>query len=66
MELVNKLSVFQEQFGLSLKTVLDLLIGSEDYKVRSYTRDPARANKGEELKELEDELKGKASAQDVS
>ena len=53
-------------WAITQNSLGDLLIGSEDYKVRSYTRDPARAEKGTELKELEDELKGKASAQDVS
>ena len=53
-------------WAITQNSLGDLLVGSEDYKVRSYTRDPARANKGEELQELENELKGKASAQDVS
>ena len=44
----------------------DLLIGSEDYKVRSFTRDHSRANTGEDLKEYEEELKGKAASQDLS
>ena len=53
-------------WAITQNSLGDIMVGSEDYKVRSYTRDPARANKGEELTELENELKGKASAQDIS
>ena len=44
----------------------DLLIGTEDYKIRSFTRDPARVNQGEELKEFEAELKTKTTSADMS
>ena len=53
-------------WAIAQNSLGDLLVGSEDYKVRSYTRDPSRYNKGDELKELENELKGKASAQDIT
>ena len=38
---------------ITQNSVGDILIGSEDYKIRAFTRDPARASTGDELKEYE-------------
>ena len=35
-------AITQNSFG-------DLIIGGEDYTIRTFTRDPSRFNKGEEL-----------------
>ncbi len=35
----------------------DIITGSEDYKIRTFTRDPVRRNKSDALVEYENELK---------
>jgi len=41
-------------------------VGSEDYKIRTFTRDEARNNKGEELIEFETELKSRTTSTDLA
>lgn len=50
---------------LTQNSLGDLIIGSEDYKIRTFTRDPARANKGDELKEFQTELETKTTSTDM-
>jgi len=53
-------------WALTQNSIGDLIIGSEDYKIRTFTRDPARVNKGEELKEFEEELKSRTTNADMA
>ena len=43
----------------------DLIIGSEDYKVRTFTRDHARAATGDELATFNEELSSKTTSTDM-
>jgi len=42
-----------------------MIIGSEDYMIRTFTRDPARANKGEEYETFTAEVKSKTTNTDL-
>lgn len=50
---------------LAQNSLGDLIVGSEDYKIRTFTRDPARVCNGPELVEFEEELKSKTTATDM-
>lgn len=52
-------------WAITQNSLGDLIIGTEDYKIRTFTRDPARANKGDELKEFETELKSRTTNTDL-
>jgi hypothetical protein len=43
----------------------DLIVGSEDYKIRTFTRDLLRADHGDALKEFEQELQSKTTSTDM-
>ena len=60
------ISIPRTVWAITQNAVGDLLIGSEDYKVRCFTRDPERANTGEEFKEYEEELKSKTTSTDMA
>lgn len=53
-------------WAITQNSLGDLIVGSEDYKVRTFTKDEARTNKGADLKEYEEELKSKTTASDLS
>ena len=42
----------------------DLIVGSEDYKIRLFTRDPTREASADELAEYQEELVTKTTATD--
>jgi hypothetical protein len=39
-------------WAITQNSLGDLIIGTEDYKIRTFTRDPARICKGDDLKEF--------------
>jgi hypothetical protein len=43
-----------------------LIVGSEDYKIRTFTRDESRADTGEELKTFEEEVKSQVNSTDLA
>ena len=53
-------------WAIAQNSLGDLLVGTEDYKIRSFTRDHARAETGEELKEFENEVQSMASSTDMA
>jgi phospholipase A-2-activating protein len=52
-------------WALNQNSIGDLIVGSEDYKIRTFTRDEARADHGDELKEFENELKSRTTNADM-
>ena len=51
-------------WALSQNSLGDLVVGTEDAKVRIFTRDPSREEHGEELKEYEQEMKARTNNAD--
>lgn len=49
---------------MSQNSLGDLVVGTEDAKVRIFTRDPSREEHGEELKEYEQEMKARTNNAD--
>ena len=43
-------------WAINQNSLGDLIVGTEDYKIRTFTRDSTRADKGEELKTFETEV----------
>jgi phospholipase A-2-activating protein len=52
-------------WALTKNSLGDIIVGSEDKKIRTFTRDHARAEKGEELKEFESEIQAKSMGGDL-
>jgi phospholipase A-2-activating protein len=53
-------------WSITQNSLGDLIVGTEDYKIRTFTRDTSRADKGEELKEYEQELQSRTTASDMA
>ncbi|CDW75382.1 transducin family protein wd-40 repeat family protein [Stylonychia lemnae] len=44
----------------------DIITGGEDYKIRTFTRDPSRVEHGEPLRDFEDEIKASQSGEQLN
>lgn len=53
-------------WAINQNSLGDLIIGCEDYKIRTFTRDPARADTGEELKTFENEVTSQVNSTDLA
>lgn len=53
-------------WAITQNSLGDLIVGTEDYKIRTFTRDESRAEKGADLAEFEQELKSKTSSSDLA
>ena len=52
-------------WALTVNSLGDLIVGTEDAKVRIFTRDSSRTENGEELKEFENEMKARTNNADA-
>lgn len=53
-------------WAINQNSLGDLLVGTEDYKIRTFTRDPSRADTGEELKTFENEVTSQVNSTDLA
>jgi hypothetical protein len=53
-------------WAINQNSLGDLLVGTEDYKIRTFTRDPTRADNGEELKTFENEVTSQVNSTDLA
>lgn len=53
-------------WAITQNSLGDLIVGGEDYKIRTFTRDPNRITKGEELTLFEEEVTKKVNSTDLA